>query len=61
MESTNVRKIKEAIDDQTYHGRRQVWVNNHERIVDAKTVKGQLKARLLNGWHWVNVDTVHID
>lgn len=61
MQSTNVRQIKEAINAQTMRGTRQVWTGDRERVVNVKTVKGQLKARLLNSGQWIDVDAVHID
>jgi hypothetical protein len=60
MQATNVRKIKEAIYDQAMRGRRQVHAAGHQRVVDVKREKGQLKAKLLNGI-WIAVDAVTID
>jgi len=57
--STNVRQIKAAIHQQAMRGTRRVNVSQG-RVINAKTVKGQLKAKLING-EWVNVNSVSID
>ena len=60
MQSKNVREIKEAIKLQTMRGTRRVSLDNGRRVIDAKTVKGQLQLRLLGG-PWIAADYVNID
>lgn len=57
--STKVREIKAAIWQQAMNGRKQVTVPQG-RVIDVKTVKGQLKARVMNGT-WIDVESVNID
>jgi len=57
--STKVREIKAAIWQQAMNGRKRVMVPRG-RVIDAKTVRGQLKARLINGT-WIDVESISID
>jgi hypothetical protein len=59
MQSKNVREVKQAISQQAMKGTRRVNVDQG-RVIDAKTVKGQLKVRLIGG-SWTNADHVNID
>ena len=60
MQSTNVRQIKKARDDQTFKGRRQVRCEAG-RVIGVRTVKGQLHVRTLGLRHWSNVESVTIE
>lgn len=60
MKSTSVREIKKAIHNQTFKGERRVYLDAGNRIVDVRTVKGQLQARTLQG-QWLDVQSVNID
>jgi hypothetical protein len=59
MQSTNVRKIKEAIHDQTFKGRCSVLIPAG-RVIDVRTRKGQLQAKTLSSGRWHNVESVTI-
>jgi hypothetical protein len=60
MQSTNVRDINAAIWLQTMRGTRNVQTPDGFRVIRAKTVKGNLKAKLLSG-KWVSVAYITID
>lgn len=57
--TTNVREINAAIWQQAMKGTRNVRTIEGFRVVRARTVKGQLQAKLLDG-KWVNVEYVTI-
>ena len=62
MKTANVRKINEAVLQQAMRGTCHVRTNAGTRVVRAKTVKGQLRVKLLDAdGTWVNVETVNID
>lgn len=60
MESTNVREIKKAIQMQAYRGTRRVHVADQTRVINARTKKGQLQAKLMSG-KWIDVESVSIN
>lgn len=59
MKSTNVKAINEAVNLQAMRGTRNVRLDDGQRVIGARTVKGQLQAKTFNGW--VNVASVNID
>jgi RNA polymerase sigma factor (sigma-70 family) len=59
MQSTNIRKIKAAIQDQAYRGRRTVLIDAG-RVIDVRTVKGVLQAKTLGG-KWYSVESVTVN
>jgi hypothetical protein len=61
MQSKNVREIKQAISLQAMRGTRRVSLDDGYRVIDAKTVKGQLQVRLLGQGKWQSVEYVNID
>jgi hypothetical protein len=61
MQSKNVRQIKQAISLQAMRGTRRVSLADGYRVIDARTVKGQLQVRLLGWDKWQAVDYVNID
>ena len=62
MKTANVRKINEAVLEQAMRGTRTVRTNAGTRVIRAKTVKGQLRVKLLDAdGTWVNVETVNVD
>lgn len=61
MQSTNVRQIKEAISLQAMRGTRRVSLDSGYRVIDARTVKGQLHIKLLGSGKWQVVSHVNID
>lgn len=62
MQSKNVREIKQAISLQAMKGTRRVNSSDYQgRVIDAKTVKGQLKVKLIGTGVWTNADYVNID
>ena len=60
QQSTNVRQIKAAIADQASKGRRSVRIAQG-RVMNVRTVKGQLQARLLSSGEWINVESVTLE
>jgi hypothetical protein len=61
MQSTSVREIKEAIRLQAVRGTRHVSLDSAHRVIDVKTVRGQLQVRLLGSGKWTSVSHVNID
>ena len=59
MQSTNVRKIKDAIQDQAYRGRRTVSIDAG-RVIDVRTRHGVLQAKTLGG-KWYSVESVTVN
>lgn len=61
-QSTNVRHIKQRIQEQTYRGRGRVYIGDCQRVIDVRTVKGQLQVRTLaESDQWQDVDSVTIE
>jgi hypothetical protein len=61
MQSTNVRQIKQAISQQAMKGTRRVCLDSGYRVIDARSVKGQLHVRVLGLGKWQPVSYVNID
>lgn len=61
METTNVRKINNAVYQQAIRGRRQVKTSEGLRVIKARTVKGQLQVKLLGSGAWISVESVTIE
>ncbi len=59
MQSTNVRDIKAAIQDQAQRGRRSVHIGIG-RVINARTINGQLWAKTMSG-KWYSVESITID
>jgi hypothetical protein len=61
MQSKNVRQIKEAISQQAMRGTRRVSLDDGYRVIDAKTVRGQLMAKILGTGKWQAVSHINVD
>jgi hypothetical protein len=61
MQSKNVRHIREAVSIQAMRGTRRVSLDNGYRVIDARTVRGQLQVKLLGSGRWQSVSHVNID
>jgi photosystem II stability/assembly factor-like uncharacterized protein len=59
MKTTDVRKIKAAINEQANTGRKSVTANGY-RIISVKKVNGVLHTRRLGGT-WEQADSVEIN
>jgi hypothetical protein len=61
LQSKNVREIKEAISQQAMRGTRRVSLDEGYRVINAKTVKGQLMAKVLSTGKWQPVSHINIE
>ena len=60
MLSTNIREINDAIEVEKFKGTRTVKTATGFRVIKARTKKGQLQAKLLDG-KWVNIESIIIE